>query len=56
MAVVLEKQIGNTKAIIRDDFCRDVTASAVEEILRRVAQRALAEFAAEHPAAIAETP
>lgn len=52
MAVVLEKQIGNTHAIIRDDYCKEVTPAAVEEILRRIAQRALAEFSA----ATAETP
>ena len=59
MALVLEKQIGNTHTIIMDDFCRDVPAVAVEEILRRIAQRALAEFSAGSavfPAAIAETP
>lgn len=46
MAVVLEKQIGNTRAIIRDDYCKDMTPAAVEEILRRIAQRALSEFSA----------
>lgn len=52
MAVVLEKQIGNTRAVIRDDYCKGTSPAAVEEILRRVAQRALAEFSA----AMAETP
>ena len=46
MAVALEKKIGNTSVIICDDYCNEVTPAAVEEILRRIARRALAELSA----------
>lgn len=46
MAVVAEKRIGNTRAIICDDYCVNVSRAAVDEILEQIAARALAEFSA----------
>lgn len=46
MAVVQEQKIGNTLIRIHDDYCRDTTPEQVEEILKRIALRAKAEFSA----------
>lgn len=47
MAVVMEEKIGSTLVRIHDDYCRNTTPEQVEEILRRIALRAKAEFSAE---------
>lgn len=46
MAVVMEEKIGSTLVRIHDDYCRNTTPEQVEEILRRIALRAKAEFGA----------
>lgn len=46
MAVVMEQTIQNTRVRIHDDYCRDTTPEQVQEILRRIAIRAKAEFCA----------
>lgn len=46
MAVVLEQKIGNTQICIHDDYCRNTTPEQVENILKRIALRAKAEFSA----------
>jgi hypothetical protein len=44
MAVVVEKKINNTVVRIHDDYCRSTTPEQVQEILKRIALRAKAEF------------
>lgn len=44
MAVVVEKKIRNTVVRIHDDYCRSTTPEQVQEILKRIALRAKAEF------------
>lgn len=44
--VVRDFTIGNTRVKICDDFCRDRTPREIQEILERVARRALEEFTA----------
>lgn len=46
MAVAMEKKIGNTVIRIHDDYCRNTTPEQVQEILKRIAIRAKAEFIA----------
>lgn len=46
VAVVAEKKIKNTVVRIHDDYCRSTTPEQVEEILKRIALRAKAEFSA----------
>ena len=38
MAVVVDRMIGNTRAKINDEYCRDKTEEEVEEILKKVAR------------------
>lgn len=44
--VVKAFHIGNTRVKICDDYCRDRTSADVEQILERIARRALEQFAA----------
>lgn len=46
MAVVVEKKIKNTVIRICDDHCRGTTPEQVQDILKRIALRAKAEFGA----------
>lgn len=44
--VVKKFSIGNTRVKICDDYCRDRTSADIEQILERIARRALEQFAA----------
>lgn len=46
MAVAQRMQIGNTKIIIMDDYCKDKTKAEVDAILDRIAFRAQAALSA----------
>jgi hemerythrin len=37
-------EIGNTKVIIRDDYCREKTAEEIDAVLRRIADMAQRHF------------
>lgn len=44
--VVKEFSIGHTRVKVCDDYCRNRTSADVEQILERIARRALEQFAA----------
>lgn len=46
MAIVQEQKIGNTLIRIHDDYCRNITPEQIQDILKRIALRAKAEFSA----------